>query len=350
MRLFTNISFLSTLVALFAAAFIALVAVNLFQVPYYLLIFLVPITCIAYFLSMIIAHFISSPLRDLVAKSHAYRNGDKSVRFEATGTMREVDELAVDIDQFTRIYEIHLNELTTLKARQNEFVSDVAHEFRTPLTAISGNAELMLDPDMPQATREHFCEIILEESERLKKLTNQLLVLQHVEEGGPTTSLERLNIEPIAHDVVDMLGPIAQEKGVTLSVEGAALDILGNRDQLKQALINLVDNAIRHTDAGGHVRVVLSGLKDQSVVAVRDDGCGIGAVDPQLLFKRFYRTDSSRARNSGGAGLGLAIVKEIVEGHDGSVTAFNAPEGGAVFAMTFPAVKELRPTARRTQL
>ena len=99
----------------------------------------------------------------------------------------------------------------------------------------------------------------------------------------------------------------------------------------------MVDNAIRHVEEGGHIRVLLSGVNNQAIVAVKDDGCGI-EDDPSLLFKRFYRSDASHARNSGGAGLGLAIVKEIVESFDGTVTAFNAPEGGAVFVMAFPAL------------
>ena len=257
--------------------------------------------------------------------------------FEPTGALYEVDQLSEDFRELNHAYEAKLDELSKVQDRQDSFVSDVAHEFRTPLTAISGNAELMLDPDMPQSTREHFCEIILSESERLKKLTNSLLALQHAKEGVPAAALKRLDIAPVAQEVVEMLEPIAQDKNVTLSVEGAAPDILGNTDRLKQAIINLVDNAIRHVEEGGHVRVLLSGVNNQAIVAVKDDGCGI-EDDPSLLFKRFYRSDASRARNSGGAGLGLAIVKEIVESFDGTVTAFNAPEGGAVFVMAFPAL------------
>lgn len=339
MRLFTHISFLATLLAVFACALMGLAAIYLFNVPWYVLLIIIPVGCLTYFLSMIIAYYLSKPLTDLVLKMRAYRAGDNSVDFSATGSMREADELAEGFQEFRSVYEARINEAAVLQKRQDGFVSDIAHEFRTPLTAISGNAELMLDPDMPQSTREHFCEIILTESERLKKLTNNLLALQHAKEGGPVQALERLNVEPIARDVADMLEPLAQDKDVTITVEGAAPDILGNADRLKQALINLVDNAIRHVEEGGHVRIMLSGLKDQTVVAVKDDGCGFGDTDPVLLFKRFYRTDSSRARNSGGAGLGLAIVQEIVESHDGTVTAFNSPEGGAVFAMSFPAVK-----------
>ena len=324
MRLFTNISFLTALLAIFGSSVTAAIAVLAFGCSRFILVFIIPVSCLCYFLSLLIAHFIAQPLTELAQKTRAYREGDKSIVFEPTGALYEVDQLSEDFRELNHAYEAKLDELSKVQDRQDSFVSDVAHEFRTPLTAISGNAELMLDPDMPQSTREHFCEIILSESERLKKLTNSLLALQHAKEGVP-------------QEVVEMLEPIAQDKNVTLSVEGAAPDILGNTDRLKQAIINLVDNAIRHVEEGGHVRVLLSGVNNQAIVAVKDDGCGI-EDDPSLLFKRFYRSDASRARNSGGAGLGLAIVKEIVESFDGTVTAFNAPEGGAVFVMAFPAL------------
>lgn len=339
MRLFTHISFMTTLLAVMASALVALIAVLFFECSPVIIALVVPIGCITYFLSLAIAHFISQPLKDLDVKIARYREGDRSIDFSPTGQIKEVDDLSAEFSDYISVYEARINELTTLKNRQNEFVSDVAHEFRTPLTAISGNAELMLDPDMPQSTREHFCEIILTESERLKKLTNNLLALQHAQEGAAPSEIKRLNMKTIANEVVDMLEPLAQDKDVTLSVEGEAPDILGTADRLKQALINLVDNAIRHVEVGGNVRVILSGLQGQAIVAVKDDGCGFGDIDPELLFKRFYRTDSSRARNSGGAGLGLAITKEIVDNHDGTITAINAPEGGATFIMAFPAIQ-----------
>lgn len=337
MRLFTNISFLTALLAIFGSSVTAAIAVLAFGCSCFILAFIIPVSCLCYFLSLLIAHFIAQPLTELAQKTRAYREGDKNIVFEPTGALYEVDQLSEDFRELNHAYEAKLDELSKVQDRQDSFVSDVAHEFRTPLTAISGNAELMLDPDMPQSTREHFCEIILSESERLKKLTNSLLALQHAKEGVPAAALKRLDIAPVAQEVIEMLEPIAQDKNVTLSVEGAAPDILGNNDRLKQAIINLVDNAIRHVEEGGHVRVLLSGVNNQAIVAVKDDGCGI-EDDPSLLFKRFYRSDASRARNSGGAGLGLAIVKEIVESFDGTVTAFNAPEGGAVFVMAFPAL------------
>lgn len=341
MRLFTHISFLATLLAVFASILTVLIGMAFFHLPYFCMLVVIPIGCVCYFLSLLIAHFISRPLTELTHKMHAYETGDKSIVFAPTGALREVDDLSKDIQDFIRVYESRVDELVAVNQQQDEFVSDVAHEFRTPLTAISGNAELMLDPDMPQSTREHFCEIILKEAGRLKNLTNGVLALQHAKEGTPATELTRINIESVARDVIDILKPIAQDKNITLSVQGAAPDILGNDDRLKQALINLIDNAIRHVEEGGHVTVLLSGIQDKAIVSVKDDGCGIGNVDPVLLFKRFYRGDMSRARNTGGAGIGLAIVNEICEDFDGDVTAFNAPEGGAVFTMAFPALKKI---------
>ncbi len=338
MRLFTQISFLTTLLALLAAVLVGAAAVFVFGCPVFVVVYIVPSVFLCYFLSLLIGRFMTQPLTALARKVRAYRQGDKSITFESTGSMYEADQLSEDFNALNQAYEAKLNELTNIQNQQDSFVSDVAHEFRTPLTAISGNAELMLDPDMPQETREHFCEIILSESERLKKLTNNLLALQHAKEGVPAAELKRVDIATVAQEVIDMLEPLAQDKNVTLALEGAAPDILANTDRLKQAIINLVDNAIRHVDEGGHVTVVLSGLNGQALVAVKDDGCGI-KDDPSLLFKRFFRSDFSRARYSGGAGLGLAIVKEIVESFDGTVTAFNSPEGGAVFVAAFPAMQ-----------
>ena len=338
MRLSTQVALLSSLVAVLATAIMAVCAVFFFDASLYALLLVVPIGGLSFFLSLIISVFATQPFRDLLTQIKKYRSGDSTVDFTLSSSVKEVSELSKNYQDISKLAEARSNELVLVKKHQDEFVSNVAHEFRTPLTAISGNAELMLDPDMPPATRNRFCEIILTECERLKNLTNNLLALQHIKRDNQAQVLSRVNMKDIAESVVEFLAPIAQEKEVNLHVEGEAPDILGNTDRLKQALINLIDNAIRHVEKGGEVKVVLSGVREQTIVAVMDNGCGFGDVDPSLLFRRFYRTDASRARNTGGSGLGLAIVKEIVEAHDGSITAYNAPSGGAVFLMAFPSM------------
>lgn len=339
MRLSTQISLLVTLITMLACSVLSTVVIRVFHVPSVVLLLVLPIGAVAFFLSLLIAHFCTQPFRDLSLKVAAYRNGDKTVDFNEPSNVVEATRLSHDLNEYITLSEARLDELTSLKERQDTFVSDVAHELRTPLTAISGNAEIMLDPDMPPATRNHFCEIILTESNRLKNLVNSLLELQHISRDSVTDNVTRLNPKAIALEVVDLMQPLTQDKHIQLTVEGEAPDILGNADRLKEALINLVDNAIRHVDDEGNIRIMLSGVKDQSLIAVKDNGCGIGIEDTTLLFKRFFRTDASRARNTGGSGLGLSIVKEIVESFDGTISAYDAPEGGAVFIMSFPSIQ-----------
>ena len=230
------------------------------------------------------------------------------------------------------------HDLAIKEQRQNEFISDVAHELRTPLTAIRGNAEMLTDPDLPPSLHDKFCDIIVNESERLSRLTHDLLTLQRIENSPIPEEMQRVNLRELASNVVDALHPILQDRQANTLVTGEAPDVLGNPDSLRQAITNLVENASRFIQPGGHITVELAGVNGNSVVAVKDDGCGFGDVDPKLLFDRFYRTDASRTRGTGGTGLGLAIVKSIAEAHDGTVEALNLPEGGACFMIAIPSI------------
>ena len=145
-------------------------------------------------------------------------------------------------------------------------------------------------------------------------------------------------MKTVVEEVVNNLYPILVERQANTTVVGEAPDILGNADQMKQVIQNLVENASRFIQPGGHITIELRGLKGNCVVSVKDDGCGFGDINPKLLFDRFYRTDSSRQRGTGGTGLGLAIVKSIVEAHDGTVEAVNLSGGGACFIIAIPAI------------
>ena len=217
-------------------------------------------------------------------------------------------------------------------------MSDVAHELRTPLTAIRGNAEMLSDPDLPPELHDKFCSIIVGESERLSRLTNDLLALQRIENDHTPFELSRVNLNSLAHSVLDALEPILRDREANTEIVGEAPDVLGNPDRLKQAVTNLVENASRFIDPGGHIVIELFGLRGNSILAVKDDGPGFGDADPKLLFDRFYRADASRSRGTGGTGLGLAIVKSVVEAHDGTVEAINLPEGGACFIVALPSI------------
>lgn len=288
-------------------------------------------------LSLLIGYFLSEPLRLLVRKAAAFQAG-ADVAFEPDDRLHEADELSRSFHALAQTAKARQRDLALKERRQTQFVGDVAHELRTPLTAIHGNAELLLDPDLPPEMHEKFCSIIISESERLSRLTNDLLTLQRIEDDTTPAELVRVDLNGLAHDVLDALNPILRERQANVILTGEAPDVLGSPGRLKQVVFNLVENASRFIEPGGHVTVELFGLKGRSILAVKDDGCGFGDDDPKLLFDRFYRTDLSRSRGTGGTGLGLAIVKSVVEAHDGTVDAFNLPEGGACFIVALPSI------------
>ena len=299
---------------------------------------IIPIALIIFLFALVLGYFLTEPLRSLQGKIKAYRAGDTTIPFEPEGRLKEADDLSADFKDLLDTAFAQSADLARREKQQMQFVSDVAHELRTPLTAIHGNAELMLDPDMPRDMHDRFCHTIISESERLGRLTNDLLSLQKIDADHEVLEMRRVDLRPLVQEAVDALMPVLQERQANIEILGEAPDVLGNADRLKQVVSNLVDNASRFVEPGGHIAVELYGVGDNSVIAVKDDGPGFGDVDPQMLFERFFRSDFSRARNTGGSGLGLAIVKSIVEQHDGTVDAFTRPEGGACFIAAIPSV------------
>lgn len=298
-----------------------------------------PIAVFTFGFSLLIGHFLSEPLTHLAAHLHDFRTGDPApATIPIDGRIEEVDRLTVGVNRLSETIRTQQESLASRESRESTFVSDVAHELRTPLTAIRGNAEMLSDPDLPPAMREKFTGIIVEESRRLSNLVNDLLALQRLESGNIATEFARVDLGQVAREVVDSLSPLLREREANCQVIGEAPDVLGNRDRLKQVVFNLVENASRFIEPGGHITVELMGARGNSVLSVRDDGCGLGDADPKLLFDRFYRGDPSRNRGTGGTGLGLAIVKSVVDAHDGTVEAFNLPDGGACFLVAIPSI------------
>lgn len=313
------------------------VCTRVLGVTYWVFALLVPLGFAVLLISLLIGHFLSKPLRMLTRRTAAYRAGN-DVRFAIDGRLLEADQLSRDFDALVQTVTKQQRELELKEKRQSEFVSDVAHELKTPLTAIRGNAEMLSDPDLPPELHERFCKTIQDESERLSRLVKDLLALQRIEQDASPVKFARVDLRDVACSVVDALAPLLREHHAKVQVVGEAPDVLGNADKLKEAITNLVDNANRFIDDSGSIRIELFGLEGRSVVAVKDDGPGFGDADPSLLFERFYRTDFSRSRDTGGTGLGLAIVKSIAEAHDGTVSAYNLPGRGACFALSLPAL------------
>ena len=239
---------------------------------------------------------------------------------------------------------IVLNDVTDvqrLESVRRDFVANVSHELKTPVASIKGFVETLLDgaADDPAANR-RFLEIVARQADRLAAIIDDLLALSRIEqsEGAGNLPLEPTRLADVIAAVIGDCGPRAAERSIRLETtctDGLVADV--NPPLLEQALINLVDNAIKYSDPGGGVWVAAEQEAEGLVVRVSDEGCGIEAEHLPRLFERFYRVDRARSRRLGGTGLGLAIVKHIVLAHGGSIGVESQPGVGTTFTMRLPA-------------
>ncbi len=238
---------------------------------------------------------------------------------------------------------IVLHDVTRLRHLENvrrDFVANVSHELRTPITSIKGFVETLLAEELAnKETSLRFLRIVLKQADRLDAIINDLLLLSRVERGTEEHSIE-LDVEPILPvlvSAVEMCECKARDKQICIEVE-CAENLLAsiNAPLLEQAVVNLLDNAIKYSSTGSRVRLAASAEDSEVVIQVQDEGCGIEAKHLPRLFERFYRVDKARSRELGGTGLGLAIVKHIVAAHRGHVGVQSAIGRGSVFFIRLP--------------
>ena len=228
--------------------------------------------------------------------------------------------------------------LEGLLKTQQQFLADVSHELRTPLTAVRGNADLMRQSQMYD---KESVEVIQEESERMARLVNDLLLLARADTGGLPMRQQRVQLDELLFEVFRKMRVLQKEHNVTLNVKDFdQVAVMGDPDRLEQVLINLVDNAIKYTPVNGAVSMSLSQADGWAKVDVCDSGIGIPAEDIPYIFNRFYRVDKARARAQGGHGLGLSIVEWIVVSHEGRVEVESEVGKGTMFTVFLPAIPD----------
>lgn len=229
-----------------------------------------------------------------------------------------------------------VTELRRLEAVRRDFVANVSHELKTPLTSISGYAETLVGDQTDPATTRRFLEVILANSRRMQRLVDDLLDLSRIESGGWRPHPELLDVGMVGREVWTLLAARAEERGVRFAQDLAVPTTFADPDALRQVLSNLMDNALRYTPRGGTITLRTRREDDGVRVSVRDTGSGITGDHLPRIFERFYRADPARSREEGGTGLGLAIVKHMVEGHGGSVRAESELGRGSEISAWFP--------------
>jgi two-component system phosphate regulon sensor histidine kinase PhoR len=229
-----------------------------------------------------------------------------------------------------------LTEIRRTEKMRKDFIVNVAHEFKTPLTSIRGFAETLLteSPSDPRMLRE-FLEIIEGNSVLLQALVDKLLVLAKLE-SEPPVEKERLDIRPLIDEQVRLRQHQLQEKKIHVEVEFETAEILADTARLKQAVSNLLDNAIHYNHENGSIRITCGPTTKGFALAVEDTGSGIPREELTRVFERFYRIEKSRTRSSGGTGLGLAIVKHAVESQGGTVSVSSRLGAGSTFTIVLP--------------
>jgi len=282
-------------------------------------------------LAILISRSVATPLQRVASAAEDIARGESGTRAPVSGPA-EVQALA-------RSFNTMADQVEAAQQSQRDFVANVSHELKTPLTSIQGFSQALLDGT---ASTHHAttraARVIHEEAERMRRLVDELLILARFDAGQIVMARDPVELGPLLRGCIEKLAPQAQAAEVALELDvPGRLFVTGDTDRLAQVFANLVDNSIAHTPAGDKVTVAARQVGEgQAVeVAITDAGEGIPAEALPRIFERFYQVDKSR-RRSRGAGLGLAITKEIVEAHGGTITAESVVGLGTKFTVRLP--------------
>ena len=287
---------------------------------------------LALILAMWISRSINRPLNDAVIAAEAIAQGQYDQQIEPVGP-EEIERLAHSFNTMA-------TQVQAAQQSQRDFIANVSHDLKTPITSIRGWSQAMLDGVIDsQEEQTHAATVINSEAERMARMVAQLLVVARLDSGQMRLNKVRLNLGDILRDVERSLMLVAQEKQVQLTVDLLPVPpVLGDPDRLTQVFTNLAENAITHTPAGGRVLLMARRHGARAVEGiVQDTGVGIAREQLPRIFERFYQADSSRARHDQqGSGLGLTIVKELVEAHGGVVQVHSEVGQGTAFVVRLP--------------
>lgn len=285
---------------------------------------------------------VSRPLINLRNAAETMADANYSVRVpvlsddEIGSVSRAFNSMADQLEKEVSELGEQNTRLAMLQEMRSEFVANVSHELKTPLTSIRGFVDTLRSGNVTDpAVRDRFLEIIDIEAERLSQLINDILQLSEIEKMETETELQKFDLAALLDDVATLLDEKASEHRVSIIVEDCEkLPVLASLYRVKQVLINLVDNAIKYNKEGGRIYISATREPDRMVaIRVRDTGEGIASEHIPRIFERFYRVDKSHSREMGGTGLGLSIVKHIAQLYDGSASVESKPGVGSTFVV-----------------
>ena len=255
----------------------------------------------------------------------------------------EIGDAAAELNMLAASFNELLGRLDQSFAAMKRFVADASHELRTPLAVIHGEADVALAHNRPAAEYRQSLAIILDESRRLSRLVDDLLNLARADAGRVRLETADFYFDDLVAECCRSVQTLAASRGITLECRPSEdVAFRGDEALLRRLVVNLLDNAIRYTPAGGRITASLEARGEEVCLRIADTGIGIPPEAAEHIFERFYRADKARSRAEGGFGLGLSIVKWIAESHRGAVAVSSRPEEGSTFTVTLPREKGCR--------
>lgn len=285
----------------------------------YLLSFLLPLAF--YFFSF-------RPLEKITRISRAYVNGDLEVP-DAISLDDEYAPLQANLNYMAR-------ELHQTGENQRKFLSNISHDFRSPLTSIKGYAEAILDGTIPKGEQDKYLEIILAETERLTHLTQNVLSVNTLKNNGVLLNFSTFDINEVIRSSAASMEIQCRKKDlqILLALSGNVLNVSADKEKIQQVVYNLLDNAIKFSEPHSTITIRTARKMKYIFVSIKDSGCGIPADQIPKIWDRFYKSDASRGKDKRGTGLGLSIVKEIIQAHGQNINVISTEGVGSEFTFT----------------
>ena len=293
---------------------------------------------ILFLLSMIILIFFTEivyvPLRKITHATEQYASGNMHYEFQVDSD-DEIGYLAACLNYMA-------SEIARAEDDQKKFVANVSHDFRSPLTSIKGYLEAMLDGTIPPEMHEKYLGIVLNETERLTKLTNSLLTLNNLNTKGMLLEKTDFDINNVIRNIAASFEGSCLKKKIAIEVvlTGEEMYVNADMEKIKQVIYNLLDNAIKFSHHNSVIKIETTEKKNKIVVSVKDNGIGIPKDDVKFVFDRFYKSDLSRGKDKKGTGLGLSIVKEIINSHNENINVISTEGVGTEFVFSLQMSKK----------
>ena len=289
--------------------------------------------------SLFMARRLTRPLVSLTQAAEEMKSGNYTHRVEEPGSVDELGRMAVAFNSMADKIAADVYELREQEQLRRDMTANIAHDLITPLTAIQGYSEAIADDVISEPDARHeTAQLIGREVQRLRRLVSDMQNMTSLESGRVHLEMEPLNLHDLVTETLAVIAPECEQTQIKLhnAIDPATPLALADSDRLTQVLLNLLDNARRHTPVGGQITLGARTEGTQLTMWVSDTGVGISQQDLPYIFERFYRVDRARASASGGTGLGLAIIKAIIVAHGGSVWVQSTPGQGTTIFFTLP--------------